>query len=83
MDQNAPVNAPGSGPVNVRAFADIGLADIEEVGGKNASLGEMVGNLAELGVRVPEALSVVGFDEVDMARLHRINLTTDSQPRSA
>ena len=57
MDQNAPVNAPGSGPVNVRAFADIGLADIEEVGGKNASLGEMVGNLAELGVRVPDGFA--------------------------
>lgn len=36
-----------------------------------------------LGVRVPEALSVVGFDDVDMARLRRINLTTVSQPRVA
>jgi LacI family transcriptional regulator len=35
------------------------------------------------GVRVPEALSVVGFDDVDMARLRRINLTTVSQPRDA
>jgi pyruvate,water dikinase len=44
-------------PVNVRAFADIGLSDIEEVGGKNASLGEMVGNLSELGVRVPDGFA--------------------------
>lgn len=36
-----------------------------------------------LGVIVPEALSVVGFDDVDMARLRRINLTTVSQPRQA
>jgi LacI family transcriptional regulator len=36
-----------------------------------------------LGVRVPEELSVVGFDDVDMARLRRINLTTVSQPRDA
>jgi len=36
-----------------------------------------------LGVRVPEALSIVGFDDVDMARLRRINLTTVSQPRGA
>jgi len=49
MDQNE--------PVNVRAFADIGLSDIEEVGGKNASLGEMVGNLSELGVRVPDGFA--------------------------
>jgi len=36
-----------------------------------------------LGVRVPEALSVVGFDDVDMARLRRINLTTVTQPRDS
>jgi pyruvate,water dikinase len=43
--------------VNVRAFAEIGLGDIEEVGGKNASLGEMVSNLSELGVRVPDGFA--------------------------
>jgi pyruvate, water dikinase len=43
--------------VNVRAFADIGLADLEEVGGKNASLGEMVRNLSSLGVRVPDGFA--------------------------
>ncbi len=31
----------------------LGKHDIEHVGGKNASLGEMIGNLANLGVRVP------------------------------
>lgn len=36
-----------------------------------------------LDVRVPEALSIVGFDDVEMARLRRINLTTVSQPRDA
>jgi pyruvate,water dikinase len=44
-------------PTNVRAFADIGLSDIEEVGGKNASLGEMVSNLSDLGVRVPDGFA--------------------------
>src|ERR1700760_4474391 len=29
------------------------MHDVETVGGKNASLGEMIGSLASLGVRVP------------------------------
>ncbi len=44
-------------PDNVRAFAEIGLGDIEDVGGKNASLGEMVSNLSSLGVRVPDGFA--------------------------
>jgi len=36
-----------------------------------------------IGVRVPEQLSVVGFDDVEMAGLRRINLTTVNQPRDA
>ena len=35
----------------------------------------------ELGIGVPDSLSIVGFDDVDMARLRRINLTTVQQPR--
>ncbi|MGH8221555.1 MAG: phosphoenolpyruvate synthase [Woeseiaceae bacterium] len=31
----------------------LGMADVDRVGGKNASLGEMIGNLGALGVRVP------------------------------
>ncbi|RPA19998.1 phosphoenolpyruvate synthase [Gordonia sp. OPL2] len=42
---------------NVRWFADLGLADLEQVGGKNASLGEMVRNLTEVGVRVPNGFA--------------------------
>jgi pyruvate,water dikinase len=42
---------------NVVWFADIGLADLEQVGGKNSSLGEMVGNLASAGVRVPDGFA--------------------------
>jgi pyruvate,water dikinase len=42
---------------NVRWFRDLGLADLEQVGGKNASLGEMIGNLAGLGVRVPDGFA--------------------------
>ncbi|HEY0766439.1 MAG TPA: phosphoenolpyruvate synthase [Steroidobacteraceae bacterium] len=34
-------------------FEQVGMRDVETVGGKNASLGEMIGALARLGVQVP------------------------------
>jgi pyruvate,water dikinase len=42
---------------NVLWFGDIGLADLEQVGGKNASLGEMVRTLTGAGVRVPDGFA--------------------------
>lgn len=38
---------------SVISLADIGMADLPQVGGKNASLGEMISRLASSGVRVP------------------------------
>jgi pyruvate, water dikinase len=38
-------------------FADVSIADIDQVGGKNASLGEMVRNLTAAGVRVPDGFA--------------------------
>lgn len=38
---------------NILWFDQIGMTDLPQVGGKNASLGEMISNLADLGVRVP------------------------------
>ena len=34
-------------------LAELGMGDVETVGGKNASLGEMISNLSNLGVTVP------------------------------
>ena len=34
-------------------FEDLRMSDVESVGGKNASLGEMISQLANSGVRVP------------------------------
>jgi pyruvate, water dikinase len=42
----------------VRWFADVGLADLPSVGGKNASLGEMVRELATQGLRVPNGFAI-------------------------
>src|SRR3954453_10476377 len=44
-------------PDLVRWFSDLGLADLEQVGVKNSSLGEMVSHLAGLGVRVPDGFA--------------------------
>ena len=38
-------------------FNQLGLSNIEEVGGKNASLGEMICNLSKLGVNVPNGFA--------------------------
>jgi pyruvate,water dikinase len=42
----------------IRPFTSIGLADVSSVGGKNASLGEMVRALTPKGIRVPDGFAV-------------------------
>jgi len=42
---------------NVLWFSELGLDDLDQVGGKNASLGEMVQNLSKAGVRVPNGFA--------------------------
>ncbi|MGN6600311.1 MAG: phosphoenolpyruvate synthase [Actinomycetes bacterium] len=42
---------------NVRPFSELGLTDLDQVGGKNSSLGEMIRELASLGVRVPDGFA--------------------------
>ncbi|MFF1255096.1 phosphoenolpyruvate synthase [Pseudarthrobacter sp. NPDC058329] len=42
---------------NILWFSEIGLKDLGRVGGKNASLGEMVQNLASAGVKVPDGFA--------------------------
>ncbi len=46
-----------AGTQNVLWFAEIGLTDLEAVGGKNSSLGEMVSHLGSAGVRVPDGFA--------------------------
>ncbi|MBV8491608.1 MAG: phosphoenolpyruvate synthase, partial [Candidatus Eremiobacteraeota bacterium] len=42
----------------IRPFSKICNRDVAEVGGKNASLGEMYRNLTPLGARVPNGFAV-------------------------
>lgn len=66
-------------------FDELGMADVERVGGKNASLGEMISNLSEVGVTVPggfattahayrEFLSHKGLNERINERLRRLDV---------
>ena len=51
---------------NVKWFNEIGIEDVAEVGGKNASLGEMYQNLTSEGVRVPNGFAVTSSAYVYM-----------------
>ena len=42
----------------IRSFKDISASDVPLVGGKNASLGQMIGQLASRGIRVPMGFAV-------------------------
>jgi len=42
----------------IRWFEEIGIDDIPLVGGKNASLGEMIGELASQGIKVPNGFAI-------------------------
>ena len=66
-------------------FEQLGMHDVETVGGKNASLGEMIGSLTKLGVQVPggfattaqayrEFLKQQGLDERIRAELAELDV---------
>ncbi|QGZ38315.1 phosphoenolpyruvate synthase [Pseudoduganella flava] len=50
---HAALQEQSSEAVYVASFEHLRMTDVESVGGKNASLGEMISQLAEAGVRVP------------------------------
>ncbi len=72
MDAKDPATTePGSGTIplpgqqsegysvvqQIRWFREITMADLPEVGGKNASLGEMISHLTEAGITVPDGFA--------------------------
>lgn len=42
-------------------YQDLGMHDVDRVGGKNASLGEMISNLASVGVQVPGGFATTAY----------------------
>ncbi len=42
----------------IRTFRDCGIGDIAEVGGKNASMGELINQLSKSGINVPHGFAV-------------------------
>src|SRR6266850_2410479 len=53
-------------------FDRLGMRDIEQVGGKNASLGEMIGNLAQAGIRVPRGFATTADAYREFLRAGRL-----------
>lgn len=53
-------------PTYLRWFRDVTLQDVAQVGGKNASLGEMIRSLQPAGIRVPDGFALTA----DAFRLH-------------
>src|SRR5687768_5262908 len=70
--------------MRVAWLKDLRMADLERVGGKNASLGEMMSGLAAAGIRVPggfattaqafrEFLGVNGLDKRIEERVNKVD----------
>ncbi|MDB2373665.1 phosphoenolpyruvate synthase [Psychrosphaera haliotis] len=65
-------------------YQELGMNDVNQVGGKNASLGEMISNLANAGVKVPGGFATTSFAFNEFleqsgleARIHNILDTLD------
>ncbi|MDF1759126.1 MAG: phosphoenolpyruvate synthase [Coxiellaceae bacterium] len=78
----------------VLPFQEVGMGDVPRVGGKNASLGEMISKLGEMGVKVPngfattadayrEFLAQGGLDKKIADRLDNLDVNNMSDLASA
>ena len=69
--------------VRVVPFEGLRMTDVQSVGGKNASLGEMIGQLAHAGIRVPGGFATTAAAKTATNRTkcqRRANLTRRSTP---
>ncbi len=60
----------------------LGMHQVEEVGGKNASLGEMISNLSELGVTVPGGFATTSAAYRDFLKNNKLDVRISELLRS-
>lgn len=58
---------------NVVWYDALSMNDVDKVGGKNASLGEMVANLSNAGVKVPNGFATTSFAFNQFLETNRLN----------
>ncbi len=63
----------------IKHFAEISMDDIKQVGGKNASLGEMYGSLSSLGIKVPNGFAVTTDAYHYFLEFNHLNASIDEQ----
>ncbi|MEO8170985.1 MAG: putative PEP-binding protein [Oxalobacteraceae bacterium] len=74
-----------TGNTYIRWFSELGIADVPLVGGKNASLGEMLRELSAqgvLGVDRDSEIVVFDFDERDAGVTEMIRQTVEGRQRN-
>ena len=63
----------------IKKFSQISLKDFDTVGGKNSSLGEMISNLSNLGVKVPDGFAVTSYAFNDFLINSGLNAKIDAE----
>ena len=58
----------------IRRFREIGLTDVPSVGGKNASLGEMISRLSSFGIPVPDGFATTALAFEDFLSQNSLHL---------
>jgi pyruvate,water dikinase len=56
-------------------FEELGIGDVQEVGGKNASLGEMYRELSSEGVKIPNGFAVTASAYFHLLESANLNAT--------
>lgn len=54
-------------------FSKLGIKDVDKVGGKNASLGEMISHLSHLSIKVPDGFATTSHAFFEFLALNHLN----------